>query len=219
MSQKPGDWFVGVIDLFAIVLPGAILTAAIGEGVRDAVFGPVFPPLTRPEQGWVAFFIASFVLGHFLFGFASAFDPLYNVFRTLLVPKHRDHAFRRASRLMAETVGAEHVNVTNPYRWSRSLMLVRHPAMAAEVHRYEAISKFFRSFVVVLLILSVLLLVRGEVAGVAVTLGLAVISFWQYGENRWKTTRQAYEYLVVSHHLPAAKEQGAEAAKSPAGSA
>jgi hypothetical protein len=56
MNGKPADFFVGVIDLFAILLPGAIVGAMLRPHLAGFLFGPdgLLPPLeqnARPSLG------------------------------------------------------------------------------------------------------------------------------------------------------------------------
>ena len=71
----------------------------------------------------------------------------------------------------------------------------------AEVARLEADSKFFRSLVIVLAILLVATVANNwHQTGVVfpVLLGVfAVLSYWRYTERRYKSTEQAYRYMIV----------------------
>lgn len=74
---KPSDFFVGVIDFFAILLPGALLTVLLlsaGEGLLDLVGEP-----RGTTERWAAFLVAAYVLGHLLQAFGGLFlDPIYD---------------------------------------------------------------------------------------------------------------------------------------------
>src|SRR5262252_8778470 len=79
---KPADFFVGLVDFFAILLPAAMLAFVLYVGVRLA--GATVPRLTTPE-GWIAFAafaLVAYVLGHFLFVIGSlCIDPLYDLWK------------------------------------------------------------------------------------------------------------------------------------------
>jgi hypothetical protein len=63
MAYKPGDFFVGVIDFFGILVPGAVLLFLD----RDCAVNSVSLPLTGNQTAlWVVFLVGSYVVGHFL---------------------------------------------------------------------------------------------------------------------------------------------------------
>lgn len=76
MDYKPGDIFVGIIDFFAILLPGALLTFAYADFAKEHIFGVVLPPLATDNLAITAtvFLFASYVLGHFAFFLGASLD-------------------------------------------------------------------------------------------------------------------------------------------------
>ncbi len=64
MTTKPADFFIGVVDLFSIFLPGALLAylflAVAGQDALDARL----PFIHNTAADWIAFFLAAY-LGHF----------------------------------------------------------------------------------------------------------------------------------------------------------
>jgi hypothetical protein len=77
---KPADFYVGVVDIFSILLPGAVVswTAWVwldGQGtVRKLVPEGDLAP-------WVTFLLASYAAGHLVFMLASLVDVSYDGFR------------------------------------------------------------------------------------------------------------------------------------------
>lgn len=67
MDFDPQKFFIGLTDFFAILLPGALVTYFLNQaGIGQALLGNGFANLQGPA-GWVAFFFASYLLGHFVF--------------------------------------------------------------------------------------------------------------------------------------------------------
>ena len=65
MNFEPQKFFIGVIDFFSVLLPGALLTFLVKDHV-----GPYLLPNDYPltgKKGWLAFFFNSYLLGHFIF--------------------------------------------------------------------------------------------------------------------------------------------------------
>jgi hypothetical protein len=75
--MKPADFYVGIIDLFAIMLPGAGIAWAVWRlpGV-SAVLEPFLPP--SPEGKWIAFALATLASGQLLWAFASRLDDRWD---------------------------------------------------------------------------------------------------------------------------------------------
>jgi len=70
MDYKPVDLFVGVVEFFSILLPGAFLTFMVAHLVSHQLLD-VFPELTNSTVAWAAFVFASYFLGHVVYGLAA----------------------------------------------------------------------------------------------------------------------------------------------------
>src|SRR5260370_40590730 len=89
MDYKPGDFFIGVIDFFGILLPGAVLLFLRGQWLSQI--------LGLNQTMWVVFFFASYVLGHFLVGAGGYFMRLPR----FSLPGHKDDYYKRVKRAIA----------------------------------------------------------------------------------------------------------------------
>jgi hypothetical protein len=172
---KPGDLFIGVIDFFAVLVPGIIAAALI-----------VVIAVGKPPQTDILFLsglaIAGWVLGHVLHGIGSFLDPL--VYDRLFKPQdtvdleaasqdpaekskdpptwiHRylhknDELYRLAKELTDVPEGKNRrANSDVPggmYQWARTWLDSHSPESTATLDRLEADSKLFRSLVVLCLI-------------------------------------------------------------------
>jgi hypothetical protein len=85
--------------------------------------------------------------------------------------------------------------------WAKCRLALAHPTPLQHVQRFEADSKFFRSFTVVLVFLTAALAATGRPALAIVSVILAIASIWRYGDQRFKSTRRAYWYLVTLESL------------------
>ena len=67
MSFKPSDIFIGVVDFFSVILPGALITFFIAGYFEHTIFGEgkLFPELTTASQRWIAFLFAASMLYSF----------------------------------------------------------------------------------------------------------------------------------------------------------
>ncbi|TRY31540.1 hypothetical protein [Aliiglaciecola sp. M165] len=198
---KPSEFYVGVIDLFAILLPGSIATAILEPYVGSMIFGQIiFAPDSAGEK-WVAFLAVAYFLGHLIFLLGSYIDPLYNGIREKLNPYGNTSAFTCASNLRDSLIDEPEQKALNTFQWSRSVLLTCSPAAAQDVHRLEADSKFFRSLLVVCLLVGVVFLFDGKVVAGVISLALIFPCFARYYERRLKSTTQAYIHVLTLNKL------------------
>src|SRR5258708_16027370 len=73
--MKPGDFYVGVVDFFAVALPGAIGCAWIVRA-EPAVIDAYLPKLDG-AAAWAAFAVASYALGLLVYFVSSFLDVAY----------------------------------------------------------------------------------------------------------------------------------------------
>lgn len=198
---KPSEFYVGVIDLFAILLPGSIATAILEPYVGSMIFGQIiFAPDSAGEK-WVAFLAVAYFLGHLIFLLGSYIDPLYNTVREKRNPYGNASAFNCASRLRDNIINSDEQKALNTFQWSRSVLLTCFPAAAQDVHRLEADSKFFRSLLVVCLFVGVVFLLDGKLVAGLIAIALIFPCFARYYERRLKSTTQAYIHVLTLDKL------------------
>ena len=154
MDYKPSDFFIGVIDFFGILVPGAVLLFLDGFGLPDKL---QLRPLTDRIWQSAAFLIGSYVLGHFLLAAgellqgwlprykSSAEVRFYKRVEEHLNPKEKPP--EEVSERSRQPTGEE-ARTDGFYRAYSSLRLNK-PAAAAEVERQMADYKLFRSLALV----------------------------------------------------------------------
>lgn len=79
MNYKPSDLFIGVIDFFAVLLPGALLTFFMQAHWYGVFFGEekIFPILHTTIEKGLVFMIVTYILGNIVFLISSVLlDPL-----------------------------------------------------------------------------------------------------------------------------------------------
>lgn len=222
---KPSDFFIGVIDFFAVLLPGASLVYLLQPLIITGT-----PTLWLPAtstQGWVVFLVMAYIAGHLLHAIGSWLLDDY-VYGKYYVPKFQsthseatkriNQARAKASLREANQAGAllgerkpstllERVYLTteanptgtNYYDWCLSDVRVHSLAGASEVDRLQADSKFFRSMVFVFLLVA---LISDREAHLWVSAGaaaLTVFAMWRFCKLRWDATKRVYEYYLLLH--------------------
>lgn len=190
MSYKPADFYLGVIDFFAVILPGAVITLLLVPFI-----GPEFPPafdgMGSPAL-WGMFFLSAYYLGHILHQLGFLLDKLYD--KTYVDRYKRrsgdDDLLRDAKKCANDWIQAD--------LWQRcnSLVRVHNAAAAAEIDRLSADSKFFRSMTFVVFV-SAFTANQGEYTIGLTFLLLGLFSFWRFCYLRWKATELIYEYFII----------------------
>ena len=180
--MEPQKFFIGVIDLFSVLMPGALVAYVLKYEARQAGL-PAPTDTLADTESWVVFLFASYLLGHLAFLLGGTIDSAYEVLRSgtalgqttrlakgkrpssswlrraarALFSKHADAALVQALRMKVRSLrrlSAE--GSINTFQWCKARLSKEHPDGLAAVQRFEADSKFFRSFVVVLAALAIL---------------------------------------------------------------
>ncbi|HEV7642464.1 MAG TPA: NUDIX domain-containing protein [Pyrinomonadaceae bacterium] len=236
MSFEPQKIFIGLVDFFSVWLPGALLVYLVKDGLGPRILA-TYKSLPETE-GWIIFLFGSYLLGHFIFLIGSFLldDVIYDRLRGATVSSQirvlangkcpaRPLTRWLAGFFMSKTGALYHAlwlkerqfeksfisgNELNTFQWSKAKLTLKHPDAMESIHRFEADSKFFRSLVIVCLMVFGLLaidLIRQifsfdrlfENAGpfAVAAIFVAPLAFWRYVEQRLKATNQAYIYIVT----------------------
>ena len=155
---KPGDLYIGVVELFAILLPGAILTYLVWRLHLQYLIEHSAAPLHNlaPGEGAAGYFtfaVLSYVVGHFLAALGWIFmDPVFEAQRTArlfpLLPILE-------GRVRARTVVQQSANLTESddlFPWALAYIDTHYPAAAGKLEAIEADCKFFRNLIPTLLL-------------------------------------------------------------------
>jgi 8-oxo-dGTP pyrophosphatase MutT (NUDIX family) len=224
MSFEPQKFFIGLMDFFSILLPGALLTFLLNnEAVKKPELVGILQQLNG-AKGWAAFLVVSYMLGHFAFLLGSWLDEFYDWLRVrtqntqiqrilkrgkpirwwirflvwLVFKRERNLAVEGAGKIKRKNLSSLQAKETvNNFQWSKALLAVSSPESLAVVQRFEADSKFFRCFVVVLIVMLGLAWYRQRWQLVIAAGVLLPLSLWRYMEQRFKATNQAYWSVIT----------------------
>ena len=215
---KPSDFLLGIVDFFAILLPGAIATAILAPKFGRLVLGPLIAVPDSEAGNWAAFLVCSYFLGHIIFLLGSYLDTFYNFVRMRLNPYGNRSAYTCATAIRDAFVPELERSALNTFQWARSVLIATCPAAAEDVHRLEADSKFFRSLLIVCALAAIVFFADGRRIAGAAALTLGAPCFARYYERRLKSTTQAYIHVATLQRLgrlrPDANSQGATAAQN-----
>jgi hypothetical protein len=152
---KASDFFLDVVDFFAVLVPGAIL---VYLGLRLVNLKSLGLPEPAGElQITAAFLAVSYAAGQLIYAAGSWFlDPIYDETYKRYRQGVRGKELRRLAdaRMDAElkNIGAGGQAVTKRTPWTRAVLTLRGQSGWAEVERLDADAKFFRGMTIVLLV-------------------------------------------------------------------
>ncbi len=225
MNFEPQKFFIGLMDFFSILLPGALLTYLLMDPLGPLVLGQSKYRNLGGAQALAVFLAASYLAGHLLFLIGSWLDEfpydwlrrrytlnkqiallarrgkLLRWYTRVLIwtvfKQERDLAVERAGKIKAQMLKDLHAgNAVNTFQWSKVFLAKEHPESLATVQRFEADSKFFRSFAVVLVVLFAASAWQHEWLTAALCAALIPPALWRYMEQRYKATNQAYWAVI-----------------------
>ncbi len=225
MSFEPQKFFIGLMDFFTILLPGAVLTYFLKDDLGESALGDRYCDL-EGTKGWIAFLVASYLLGHFVFFLASllddiVYDPIRNgtqgsqvrklasgkprswwFFRMLArcfkLSKRDDDAVNNVVTLKDRRLaplGAS--DAINAFQWCKAQFVLKHRDAMAAVQRFEADSKFFRSLFVVMLAVMSWNIYKHDRSVWIFCAVLMFLALIRYIEQRTKATTQAYWFILT----------------------
>jgi ADP-ribose pyrophosphatase YjhB (NUDIX family) len=223
---EPQKFFIGLIDFFSILLPGALITYLVKDDPRLEFLGVH----RNGAEGWVIFGFSAYLLGHFVFLLGAwllddyFYDPIrtattagivgrlaagkelpWNLTRRLakwFVKKDTDLAIRHATRIKEHYLEPGNASsAVNAFQWCKANLAFEHPEALAGVNRFEADSKFFRSICIILAFFVPWTLIEHRFFVGFVSGALLLLALWRYVDQRVKATTQAYWYIITLEGL------------------
>ncbi len=200
MNFKPQDLFIGVIGLFVILLPGALL---IVLGLWLCCDYPMEPGPKLYWSAWEAglvFFIFSYVLGHVISLVGSFIEDSLSkrIDVTKFQPKTRED--------VVNFLLPYHSDAKNePYkvrRWAANIIRSQEGPISIHLERKDADRRFFRNVVVVcLLALSASLVQLYQSSEYLydslLIFGLLIAVILRYVDQQEKYTRDVFEHFLA----------------------
>ena len=201
MAFKPGDFFLGVIDFFGVLIPGAVLMYLHGSFLYALV--PIVAPVPNDSvRSWILFLIVAYVSGELLLGLGVPLNRLQEIY----MPEYLDSYYedvKNSIGLPPNPQGGPETRVQRfmskvrlplspfdkqkrgrPAAYHRAYSYVRlHSAQAtAEIDRQAAEYKLFRGLVLVFLLDVPLAWLSGSLtlSRAVVMFVLLVLALWRF---------------------------------------
>lgn len=204
MKFSPSNFYISLVDLFAILLPGAIASLVIYHFYQTIIED--FLNIGDDNKAFLsgfAFLFSSYLFGHIISQISAYLDEwVYDRFKDMVFKDHKcvEKVIKIRENLYGNEIDPVYVNT---YKWSVFKLQREYPEAAAEIERYMADSKFFRSLFVIMLVLGLIFFQMCEVnKNIALaSFCLAIFSMIRYFKKRRKSTETAYQYIIFTEEL------------------
>lgn len=201
MSFNPNTFYIGIIDLFAILLPGAIVVLALNYYSQSYVEG--FLQTNSNSSFYKSFLLlfGSYLFGHIVSQLSAYFDAVYDWNRKRTIGK--DKRLKKVKEIRVHQYGnnKEDMQLVNTFDWSVYKLQLEFPTAIEEIERYTADSKFFRGLFLIMAIMMIVLLIQGQPLPALNCLFLATFSCMRYFRKRDKAISTAYKHVIFIEEL------------------
>ena len=204
--------FIAYVLGHLIYLVGALLDSFLYDPIRnstprreieralDLALKEVEPSANRKDPCPVRHrFLAAVAVRRFLASVSRFLAPARRCLASWLVKEDADNALHHAIVIKEHYVNklGPHPGI-NAFQWCKARLALHKRAEAlATVQRFEADSKFFRSFAVVIFVFFFWKVYDHEYALALAGLLFFILALWRYFDQRLKATNQAYWYAIT----------------------
>lgn len=219
MKFSPSNFYIGIVDLFAILLPGAMVSLIIYHtdwlGIKSWL---VFPEENNAFYVSFLFLLAAYLVGHIVSQISAYLDKwVYDKLNGKLV-YHEEKHLRNLE--LVKTIRKEvyqdytEGNHLSNFEWSVNKLLKELPEVVDEIERYMADSKFFRSLVLIFPLLAIILWSQSKSSLGWLCLAIAAFSAIRYFHKKRKATETSYKGVIFLEQLNQRKGSLAERGKT-----
>jgi hypothetical protein len=196
---KPSDAFLGVMDFFSTLVPGAVAAFLLLYQNTQVVPLPKGRPITwGSAEGWAVFLVGAYLLGHGITAIGSLLldKPVYD--RLYVRWKQSKELLCAASELKERQLQSLGVRqrpdeISNVFWWAGNVVRLRSPSATTEIEALQAQSKLFRSIVIILLAMAM----WWPCLHLGIWLAAIALSLWRYCKLRLDATERTYEYFLA----------------------
>jgi hypothetical protein len=202
MNFSPNNFYIGIIDLFAILLPGCIVSISFYFLYHTSIDAFL---QTNGNSGYISAFIllfSSYFFGHVVSQVSAYLDKyLYDNFKDTVykdqsllnqVKEIRTKKYRNTN---------EDTQLISTFEWSQMKLQKELPEVAQEAERYTADSKFFRSLFLILVLLGIILLFYQHSPQSLGCFLVAAFAMVRYFHKRQKAVKTMYKGVIFIERL------------------
>lgn len=199
MSLNPQNFYISVIDLFSIVIPGGITTIVLYHNFKESLMSIFVIDQNSTNYIYAILLLYSYIFGHVIFQIGSYLDkPIYDTWKgnknTDLISEIQNIRSKLDSNI-----------IISNHDWAYYYLISINSPVLDEVNRKMADSKFFRSLFVISIGLIILYPARKIFSDnykdswhilLLFSVLLATFSCWSYLKLRLKSSTIAYEFVI-----------------------
>jgi hypothetical protein len=198
MTFVLSKWFVGSLEFFGSIVPGAIILYLLRFAAVAGGFGfKLDPKWPSTNMEWATFLGVSFILGRLAHPLSHPLNILYD--RTYR--QWRGDPLLGCAQLAAPHVGSR----DSVYAWAKSEVSAAKPKQALAIDVMEGISKMFRTLALLSVVASVLAAVVCSWVLAAAFFAIALLSFLVFSERRFAAAKEVCQSLRRIKDQPSTK--------------
>ena len=203
MADKPTEFFLGALDFFGILVPGAVLLAAIlildPGSVKPLV--QQLPPTGLERTAALA--VSAYLLGYALHVAGFAIDRVFDRTQHRFFNRHHGRElYNRVIQLKDAQLSAADSPLITGYRWALTNIRSRFPSWGTDVDRMTAHTALFRSMTLIAGFVTLSLLLKRSWFPAFLCAFTTGICLQLYLNLRWRSIRIVYEYYLALQALP-----------------
>ncbi len=203
MVDKPTEFFLGALDFFGILVPGAVCLAAVSlldsQTVRPLV--EQLPP--SGAERTIALAVSAYLLGYALHVAGFAIDRFFDATQQRAFERsHGRELYQRVNQLKTTQMSIEDSSLISGYRWALMNIRTRFPAWGIEIDRMTAHTALFRSMTLIAGVVTLAVLVKRLWVPALLCVLTTAICILLYKHLRWRSIKIVYEYYIALQALP-----------------
>jgi hypothetical protein len=205
MASKPNDFYIGVIDFFSIFIPGTVLLfLEQAKIVKLAKYLDLYALTGNASVNdasgiiWIAFAVASYVCGHFLFIIGRLMNQIHD--------RQREPLSYQVNNILLSKIGLTN-NTKNSVllRKVKIYILLHSSSGFSEVERQLANYKFFRTLTIVFSVDAIFSIFLLNPLRLSLSVFLLLVCFLRFKDLREETEKLALtilEFLLEKSQAP-----------------
>jgi hypothetical protein len=193
---KPSELFLGIIDFFAIIIPGGVITLSIYYYYSADI--DKIAQLTE-SQSWVAIFCVSYFIGNIISFMGERIDKIRPINK--YINKGFTPIWQCLDAIRNELHPTSEREAINIYQWCRSVLIAVSPESMADVNRAVAASDFFRNLYILFPIIGIISLINQDfIFGIALIL-LTIPCLFISAYTRLNLLKRIGQHVIVLYRL------------------
>lgn len=201
MSQKPGDFFIGVIDLFVIILPGLFLNF-IAFFIWKHPFDKICDLALGKPANWAIFILTAYFGGHILSYFGTFVDKIFYGNDLKLIKCEMVDVRKHVLKTICDKLGVNFINEKDVRKWAIAYLRTWNESATRYLDRKDADRRFFRNMILVLVLALVASLSEGFKEGYVILILIIPFCVLRYRDHQKKLTKLVFEFFLSTISPP-----------------